>query len=97
MASTNMAGHGMGWDPTQREILEALGHVVYRVAPAQGPVVPDDALVHAMLRAAGRSPEADDAALLCHAWPTTRLRGDAAAKRALWPQLRALRMAARAR
>jgi hypothetical protein len=85
----------VSWDPMQRDILDALGHTLYRVAPAHSDI-PDDALLHALLRAAGRSPDADDAVALCRTWPTARLRGDAGAKRALWPQLRALRPAARA-
>ena len=86
----------MQWDPIQREVLEALGHVVYRVAPATTtPAIPDDALLHALLRAAGRTAAADDAATLCRTWPIARLRGDGAAKRALWPQVRALRHSAK--
>ena len=85
----------MQWDPVQREVLAALGHVVYRVAPAtMAPAIPGDALLHALLRAAGRTAAADDAATLCRAWPIARLRGDGAAKRALWPQVRALRRSA---
>lgn len=82
------------WDPLQRELLEALGHALYRMAPATRPALPDDALLRALLRAAGRTVESDDAARLSRAWPATAsLRGDAAAKRALWPQLRMLRRA----
>ncbi|MDN5781804.1 MAG: hypothetical protein L0H23_07245 [Luteimonas sp.] len=81
----------MTWDPLQHEVLEALGHTVYR---ATGPA-PDDALLHALLRAAGRDTDAADAATLCREWmPTARLR-DPAAKRALWPRLRALRASTR--
>jgi hypothetical protein len=79
----------VSWDALQREVLDALGHTVYRAAPSAP--VPDDALLHALLRAAGRDAEAPDALLLCRDWmPTARLR-DPAAKRALWPRLRALR------
>ncbi len=50
-----------------------------------------DRLQLAMLRASGLDP-ADPAAQAAMAqWPVERLRGDAAAKRAFWPQLRALR------
>ena len=50
-----------------------------------------DRLQLAMLRASGLDP-ADPAALEVMAqWPVDRLRGDGAAKRAFWPQLRALR------
>ena len=86
----------MNWDPWQREVLEALGHVVYRVASSESgaeaePAAPaGDALLRALLRAAAR--DADDAAALMRAWPpTAQLRGNPAAKRALWPSLRALR------
>ncbi|HVI57306.1 MAG TPA: hypothetical protein VM619_00325 [Luteimonas sp.] len=82
----------MSWDRLQREVLEAMGHTVYDVAPPPG-----DALLQALLRAAGRDADAPDAAALCREWsPATRLR-DPAAKRALWPRLRALRASARAR
>ena len=87
----------MTWDPLQQEILEALGHTVYRVAAPAPAALPDDPLLHALLRAAGRDADAADAAALCREWiPTTRLR-DPAAKRALWPRLRALRASARPR
>ena len=81
----------MSWDPLQHEILEALGHTAYRVTAAAPVALPDDALLHAILRAAGRDADAADAATLCREWmPTTRLR-DPSAKRALWPRLRSLR------
>ncbi|WP_242109753.1 hypothetical protein [Luteimonas aquatica] len=83
----------MSWDPLQRDVLEALGHTLYRAAPAQAAetALPEDALLHALLRAAGRDAGAADAAALFREWgPTSRLRA-AAAKRALWPRLRALR------
>jgi DNA polymerase III psi subunit len=45
-----------------------------------------------LLRATGRDRNAGDAAQLARGWPKpAALRGDAAAKRALWPQLRRLR------
>ena len=82
----------MAWDPWQREVLEALGHRVYARAPRPGETVPDDPLAHALLRAAGRSPDDADAAALLRELPSlASLRGDPAAKRALWPRLRALR------
>ncbi|WP_372015967.1 alanine acetyltransferase [Pseudoxanthomonas sp. 10H] len=50
-----------------------------------------DRLQLAMLRASGLDP-ADPAAREAMAqWPVDRLRGDGAAKRAFWPQLRAMR------
>jgi hypothetical protein len=82
----------LAWDPWQREALEAMGHRVYACAPRAGEVVPDDPLAHALLRAAGRRPDdADAAALLRGLPPLARLRAEPAAKRALWPRLRALR------
>ena len=90
----------MNFDPWQREVLEALGHTVYRLAPmessaaaqAQKPASVEDALLRALLRAAAHDVEADDAGALARTWPpTAQLRGNPAAKRALWPRLRALR------
>jgi 2-oxo-4-hydroxy-4-carboxy--5-ureidoimidazoline (OHCU) decarboxylase len=88
----------MSWDAFQREALAELGHVVYmplRAATAGARAVDVDAAMLARLaRAAGV--EAD--ALLAHpdiAGLTAALRGNAAAKRALWPRLRALRRNAR--
>lgn len=81
------------WDAFQRDALAALGHVVYQragaavaveVSPA---VVGDDAadLLRALSRAAGVPVDA-----LPGLPPPEQLRS-AAAKRALWPRLRALR------
>ena len=82
----------MAWDAWQREVLEAMGHRVYARAPRPEDIVPDDPLAHALLRAAGRGPDSEDAALLLRGLPPlAALRGDPAAKRALWPKLRALR------
>ena len=66
--------------------------------PAQAeprPALPaQDRLARALLRAAGRAPDAVDAPILLAQWPDpARLRRDPAAKRALWPRLRALRRA----
>lgn len=62
-------------------------------APTDGAAqTPDHPLARALLRAAGRDPAATDAAALLGGWPPAQsLRGDPRAKRALWPQLRALR------
>lgn len=81
------------WDAQQREALEALGLQVYRAVGIAAPgELPDDPLVHALLRAAGRNSDAEDALRLVRHWPAPRtLRTDPSAKRALWPQLRALR------
>ncbi|GAB3508962.1 hypothetical protein MNQ95_09880 [Pseudoxanthomonas daejeonensis] len=60
-------------------------------AVARRPARLPDRLQLAMLRASGLDP-ADPAAQAAMAqWPMDHLRGDAAAKRAFWPQLRALR------
>lgn len=86
----------MNWDPWQREVLAELGHVVYRVASSESraeaePAAPaEDALLRALLRAAAC--DADDAVALVRTLPpTAQLRGNPAAKRTLWPRLRALR------
>jgi len=85
------------WDPLQCEMLAAMGLPVQRIVLAtagdESPAtLSDDPLVLALLRAAGRSREAADAPRIARGWPAPeRLRRDPAAKRALWPQLRALR------
>ena len=74
------------WDPFQREVLAELGLVPHVLA------LPEDPLVDALLRAAGRDRQAPDAAaLLRDCPPPATLRADPAAKRALWPRLRRLR------
>jgi hypothetical protein len=90
----------MMWDGFQREMLAALGHTVFVPAAAK-PVEPmpvpmatatdatQPALLHALMRAAGV-----DAGRLGELPPLDQLH-DAAAKRALWPRLRAMRSAAR--
>lgn len=92
----------MNWDPFQRAALAELGLALYRLpgslspAPMQAAAAgaADDAgMLTRLARAAGVAPEA----LLAHAEiaaTAARLRGDAAAKRALWPRLRALRRSA---
>ncbi|WP_246193210.1 alanine acetyltransferase [Pseudoxanthomonas yeongjuensis] len=51
-----------------------------------------DKLHFALIRASGCNPNAEDAAAIMAQWPPSHaLRGNPAAKRALWPQLRALR------
>lgn len=82
----------MSWDAFQREMLDALGHQVYALAGAEPEPALDRAaltpLQRAVLRAAGsRDSTAPDALLAAAA----SLRANAAAKRALWPRLRALR------
>ena len=74
------------WDPFQRQMLEALGHIVY----VQREPPPAPPLVQAIARAAN-VPTAGLPPLP----PIEQLRTPAA-KRALWPRLRALRKDSRA-
>lgn len=55
-----------------------------------------DRLQIALLRASGCNPAEPDTQALMAGWNLDELRGNAAAKRALWPQLRALRKRGRA-
>ncbi|MDQ3040711.1 MAG: hypothetical protein M3Q51_02820 [Pseudomonadota bacterium] len=95
----------MSWDPFQREVLAELGHVLYRQAGAATPTATESALVDAphadathsvdsmlirIARAAGMTTEALQACL-GDMHVIDSLHGNASAKRALWPQLRALR------
>ncbi len=50
-----------------------------------------DRLQIALLRASGCNPNDPQTRALMDSWPLAELRADPAAKRALWPQLRALR------
>lgn len=50
-----------------------------------------DRLQIALLRASGCNPNASETRALMESWPLAELRANPAAKRALWPQLRALR------
>jgi DNA polymerase III psi subunit len=51
-----------------------------------------DKLHFALIRASGCNPNAEEAAAIIAQWPPSHeLRGNPAAKRALWPRLRALR------
>ncbi|WP_157515126.1 hypothetical protein [Luteimonas abyssi] len=84
----------MSWDAAQRDALSAFGYRLYRrvgEAGADAGAPPDDPLSRALLRAAGRSLDDPEAARLCREWPAVAQLRDAAAKRALWPRLRALR------
>jgi hypothetical protein len=94
----------MNWSPQQQAMLSAMGYALYRQAGADATGVEaagtdntaapsgspqrsrQDRLMQALVRAAGGR---DPAALPLP--PLDQLRGDAAAKRALWPRLRALR------
>ena len=61
-------------------------------APRRAPSRLPDKLHFALIRASGCNPNAEDAAAIIARWPpSSELRGNPAAKRALWPQLRALR------
>lgn len=68
-------------------------------APARTPPAPrraasrlPDKLHFALIRASGCNPGTAEAAAIIAQWPSSaELRGNPAAKRALWPQLRALR------
>ena len=87
----------MSWDAFQREVLAELGHVLYQPASvghassAQAPATDiDEALLQRLARAAAMPLEQ----LLGYPQIVDAARGlpaDARAKRALWPQLRALR------
>ena len=87
----------MSWDPFQRAVLAELGHVLYSPVNAAAPAISaappvaalDPALLDRLARAAGSTPDIllaafEDPAVLAVA-------GDARAKRALWPRLRAFR------
>ena len=92
----------MSWDPFQRVVLAELGHAVYMPLRAGGAGDPAavSAVDAAMLARLARAVGVDADALRLHAdvaMASNALRGDAAAKRALWPRLRKLRGAARAR
>lgn len=92
----------MSFDPFQRAVLAELGLVAYRLPSASPPALAavavdvdvdvdvDAPMLARLARAAGLAPER----LLAYPEIAARsrtLRDDAAAKRALWPRLRALR------
>ena len=80
----------MSWDPFQRAVLAELGHAVYRLPVVAQGVQVDDAVLARLARAAGLAPD-DFSRQLGDLSPLARLNGDARAKRALWPRLRAMR------
>jgi hypothetical protein len=94
----------LSWDAYQRAVLRELGHDLYALPhmPMASPAeiaesaettsVETDMLAR-VAKAAGVPPQALLAQLDLHAIVLS-LRDDAAAKRALWPRLRALRRAA---
>ena len=72
------------------ETMAAPARVV--AAPARAASRLPDKLHFALIRASGCNPNAEEAAAIIARWPpSSELRGNPAAKRALWPQLRALR------
>ena len=78
-----MTDASLPWDDFQREMLGELGHVVYRVQA--GDAIEDTPLTQAIAKAAKASLEA------LPKLPALAQLRTPAAKRALWPQLRALR------
>lgn len=80
----------MSWDPFQRAVLAELGHAVYRLPVVAQGVQVDDAVLARLARAAGLVPD-DFSRQFGDLTPLARLHGDASAKRALWPRLRAMR------
>lgn len=83
----------MSWDAFQRTALAELGHVLYRlpaVAAEPLPVTADAEMLARLAKAAGVPPEVLQVQPGIAAG-VSLLRGNGAAKRALWPQLRALR------
>ncbi|MEJ2789101.1 MULTISPECIES: alanine acetyltransferase [unclassified Pseudoxanthomonas] len=83
--------------PPAREAVDAPPPVRQAPAPrAPGSRLPDR-LHFALIRASGCNPNAPGAAELFAQWPSSaELRGNPAAKRALWPALRRLRRGASA-
>ena len=82
----------MSWDPFQRAVLAELGHALYRPVrmAVPGAVQVDDAVLARMARAAGLDID-DFTRRFGDLAPLAALQGDARAKRALWPRLRAMR------
>ena len=93
-----MSDARLPWDPFQREMLEALGHVVYaaqdREVLAAQAAEAAEAGAPPLLRALAHAAKSRVAQLPALP-PIEQLRAPAA-KRALWPTLRALRKAGRA-
>lgn len=71
---------------------ETIPSVRVAAAPVRAGSRLPDKLHFALIRASGCNPNAEEAAAIIARWPpSSELRGNPAAKRALWPQLRALR------
>jgi hypothetical protein len=78
--------------PRRRPEPETPPPVRAAAAPVRAASRLPDKLHFALIRASGCNPNAEDAAAIIARWPpSSELRGNPAAKRALWPQLRALR------
>lgn len=80
-----------GWDALQRDALEAMGYTLYRHTAPALPALPDEPLLHALLRACDRDAATADARELVDSWGDIDALRSAAMKRALWPRLRHLR------
>lgn len=103
----SLTAHDLPWSSEQREWLQALGYDVLMLAPAgaEGPAEPLEErgaagapvrrvssaspLLRALAQAARRSEQ--DSEFLAALPDLATLRRNPAARRALWPQLRALR------
>ncbi|MBA3928664.1 MAG: alanine acetyltransferase [Xanthomonas sp.] len=78
--------------PSAREVIDHPSPVRQAPAPRTGGAKLPDRLHFALIRASGCNPNAPGAAELFAQWPSSgELRGNPAAKRALWPALRRLR------
>ena len=84
----------MSWDPFQRAVLAELGHELYRpvLLAIPGAVQVDEAVLARMARVAAMDIE-EFTRRFGDLAPLAGLHGDARAKRALWPRLRAMRRA----
>ena len=82
----------MSWDPFQRAVLAELGHELYRPVrlAVAGSVQVDNTVLARMARAAAMDID-DFTRRFGDLAPLAGLHGDARAKRALWPRLRAMR------
>jgi hypothetical protein len=82
----------VSWDPFQRAVLAELGHVLYRPVrlAVPGAAQVDDAVLARLARAAAMDID-DFTRSFGDLAPLAALHGDARAKRALWPRLRAMR------
>jgi len=95
VAPTRTAPPSMQHAPSQRDAAPDTVPAAARPLPtgnARQPLVRlPDRLQIALLRASGCNPNDPATQTLMESWPLEPLRRDPAAKRALWPQLRALR------